>query len=92
MMRVMVSSNSLQLVRLEVDEKDWRGQGRCFGKIHLICDECTLDLTCLLILVAQLLERKRLGMLCRSVFIRGSFTSRPSFGEGISRELSPMER
>lgn len=82
MMRVMVRSNSLQLVRVEVVEKDWRGQGRYFGKMHLIC---------LQILVTQSLEKKRLGMLCRSVFIRGFVYLQAFFWGGISRELSSVE-
>jgi len=52
MMRMIARSNSLHLVRVEVVEKDWRGQGRCL-EMRLICDESILDLTCLLILVAH---------------------------------------
>lgn len=52
MMRMIVRFNSLHLVRVEVVEKDWRGQGRCL-EMRLICDENISDLTCLLILVAH---------------------------------------
>lgn len=52
MMRMMVGTNSLHLVRVEVVEKDWRGQGRSL-EMRLIYDKSILDLTCLLILVAR---------------------------------------
>lgn len=60
-------------------------------KMRLICDESILDgLNLSPDSSGPSLEKKRLGMLCQSVFIKG-LTSRPSLWGGDSRELSSVE-